>query len=235
MAEWDSAAALRRKLAAQKDARRRKPPVMCVRSGGLYKRIMAHFLAASSAAYDASLAARKQALFGGLTGDVLEIGPGGGPNLRFFSPAVRWVGVEPNPYLHDYLRAEAARQGRQVDLRLGSVDALPAADTSLDAVVSTLVLCSVPDQHRALAEIRRVLKPGGRFVFIEHVAAPRGTTLRRWQNLVRPIWQALGDGCQPNRETWQAIADAGFARVHLDHFDTQLPLVKPHIAGYAVN
>ena len=207
---------------------------MCVRPGGLYKRVVAYFLAANTAEYDAGVAVRKQALFGDLAGDVLEIGPGGGPNLRFFSPGVRWIGVEPNPHMHSYLRADAERQGIAVDLRLGAADALPADDASLDAVVSTLVLCSVPDQARALAEIRRALKPGGRFVFIEHVAAARGTRLRRTQDLVRPLWQMLGDGCRPNRETWQTIADAGFAQVHLEHFDTRLPLANPHIAGYAV-
>lgn len=204
------------------------------RPRALHQRIFAYFVAQSTRAYDARVAARKAELLGELTGDVLEIGPGGGPNLRFFTPAVRWIGVEPNPYMHDYLRTEAERQGRPVELRSGSAEALPAADASLDAVVSTLVLCSVADQRRALAEIHRALKPGGKFVFVEHVAAPRGSSLRRWQDLLRPLWQMLGDGCRPNRETWRAIADAGFDQVHLEHFETHLPLVKPHIAGYAV-
>ena len=201
---------------------------------GLYKRLIAFFLATQDDDYDASIAPRKQALFSDLTGDVLEIGPGGGPNLRYLSPNVRWIGVEPNPYMHPYLHAEAARRGIAVDLRLGNAEALPADDDSLDAVLGTLVLCSVPDPGRALAEIRRVLKPGGRYLFIEHVAAAPGTSLRRWQNLVRPIWQMLGDGCQPNRETWKTIENAGFEHTHIEHFDTRVPVVKPHIAGFAV-
>ncbi len=184
--------------------------------------------------YETMIAPRKAALFGGLAGDVLEIGPGGGPNLRYYAPDVRWIGVEPNPYMHDYLRERATQQGLDVDLRLGMAEALPAADNSMDAVVSTLVLCSVDDQAQVLAEIRRVLKPGGKFLFIEHVAAPRHTGLRRVQNAVRPLWQVLGDGCRPNRETWRAIEQAGFSEVQIDHFAVQMPFVKPHIAGYAV-
>ena len=200
----------------------------------LYKRLIARFLATHDDAYDASIAPRKQTLFAGLAGDVLEIGPGGGPNLRYLAANVRWIGVEPNPYMHPYLRAEAKRRGIPVDLRLGNADALPAADNSLDAVISTLVLCSVPDPARALAEVRRVLKPGGKFVFMEHVAAAPGTSLRRWQDWLRPVWQTLGDGCHPNRETWQTIADAGFDRVRIEHFAASVPVVRPHIAGVAV-
>ena len=200
----------------------------------LYKRVIAYLLAAQGDDYDATLGPRKRALFGDLTGDVLEIGPGGGPNLRYLRPDVRWIGVEPNPYMHPYLRAEAARRGVAVDLRLGSAEALPADDNSLDAVLGTLVLCSVQDQTRAVAEIRRVLKPGGKYCFVEHVAAAPGTSLRRWQDTVRPLWQALGDGCRPNRETWKTIENAGFAQTHIEHFDTRIPVVKPHITGFAV-
>lgn len=180
------------------------------------------------------IARHKAALLQGLDGDVLEIGPGAGPNLVYFAPTVRWVGVEPNPYMHPYLRQNAARQGRPVELRQGYAEELPIDDQSMDAVVSTLVLCSVRDQAQALAEVRRVLRPGGRFVFLEHVAAPPDSRLRRVQNLVRPLWQTVGDGCQLNRETWHAIQDAGFAHIQLEHFDLPIPFIPDHIAGYAI-
>jgi len=93
----------------------------------------------------------------------------------------------------------------------------------------------VEDLGAALREIRRVLKPGGRFVFIEHVAAPAGSWRRRLQRWVRPVWRALGDGCHPDRETLQAIRAAGFARVEAEEFLAPVGLVAPHIAGFAVN
>src|SRR5690606_22821288 len=132
------------------------------------------------------IAPYKRRLLAELHGDVLEIGPGSGPNFAYYAPDVRWVGVEPNPYMYPYLRASAVEQGRTIDLRTAYTEALAADDASMDAVVSTLVLCSVRDVRASLAEIRRVLRPGGRYVFIEHVAAPAGSGLRRWQNWLQP-------------------------------------------------
>jgi ubiquinone/menaquinone biosynthesis C-methylase UbiE len=113
----------------------------------------------------------KRRLFSGLAGTVLEIGPGAGANLQFLSTGVRWMGAEPNPFMHKYLRVEAGRLGRSIELCGAMAEALPLADRSADNVISTLVLCSVRDPPRALAEIRRVLRPGGKLLFIEHVAA----------------------------------------------------------------
>ena len=199
----------------------------------LYRRCFAWGLAHGIDAYERLVAERKRELLAPLRGTVLEIGPGTGANLGYFAPDVRWLGIEPNPYMERYLAREAARLGRSIEVRSGSAERLDLVDGSVDAVVSTLVLCSVPDQALALAEVRRVLKPGGRFVFLEHVAAPRGTWLRRAQRGVRPVWRLLGDGCYPDRETWQAIGRAGFARVTLDQFSLPLPIMAPHIAGWA--
>jgi ubiquinone/menaquinone biosynthesis C-methylase UbiE len=200
---------------------------------GWYKRVIAAALSRYGGGHELLVAGRKRTLFGDLAGTVLEIGPGGGPNLRYFGPEVRWIGVEPNPYMHQYLRKSAAQVGRDIDLRLGAAEALPVEDESIDAVVSTLVLCSVADQEQTLAEIRRVLRPGGIFLFVEHVAAPAGSWLRRVQDALRPGWQIFGDGCQPNRETWRVIAQAGFEQVRIEHFDLPLPIIRPHIAGSA--
>jgi len=141
---------------------------------GLGSHIHAWVLAHLGVRYERMVADRKRALFAGLDGSVLEIGPGTGPNLVYYPPGIRWLGVEPNPYMVPYLRTAAARAGLPVDLRPGMAERLPAEDNSMDTVVSTLVLCSVHDPDGVLREIRRVLKPGGQFLFLEHVAAPPG-------------------------------------------------------------
>ena len=192
----------------------------------------------SGTEYEAAAAGRKRALLGGLHGDVLEIGPGDGPNLRYFSPDVRWVGVEPNPFMHPYLqRAIAAQGGPAQNYRIEAGDPagrLPAGDASVDAVVSTLVLCSVAQPEAMLREILRVLKPGGKFAFLEHVAAQPGTRLRRWQDFLAPVWAFTADGCHPNRETWKTITQAGFGEVQLEQFTYPDGwLASPHISGIA--
>jgi ubiquinone/menaquinone biosynthesis C-methylase UbiE len=178
---------------------------------------------------------RKRDLLGDLGGTVVEIGPGAGVNLPYYGGDVRWIGVEPNVHFHPRLRRKAQRLGLDAAVHGGVAERLPLPDASADAVVSTLVLCSVDDPAAALAEVRRVLKPGGRFVFIEHVAAPGGSLLRRVQRWVRPAWGALADGCRPDRETGRVIASAGFAEVQIERFDAAVPLpvVRPHIVGTA--
>ncbi len=170
--------------------------------------------------YDRLTATRKQALLGDLHGSLLEIGPGAGPNLRYYPPDVSWVGVEPNPNVHPHLLRSVRALGKSSQqFRVVPGDPagrrLPAMDESVDVVVSTLVLCSVPDPEESLREIVRVLKPGGRFVFLEHVAAPRGTRLRGWQDTLAPVWASATDGCHLNRETWNAITLVGFAEVEM--------------------
>jgi len=204
---------------------------------GWSKRVHAWVMAKGSPKIDKFYADYKQALFASLQGDVLEIGPGTGPNLPYYPVGIRWIGIEPNPYMHPYLRKEAERLGLHVDLRRGNAENLETDDKSVDAVVGTLILCTVPDVSRTLQEVLRVLKPGGRFVFVEHVAAPRGSWRRRVQQLARPVWKALADGCHPDRETWLALENAGFESVSLQHFlipfPMAFPIVGPHIAGVA--
>jgi SAM-dependent methyltransferase len=199
----------------------------------LRKRLAARLIAGVNEDYEQVVAPYKRRLFAGLRGDVLEIGPGDGVNLRYYPHEIRWVGIEPNPYLRPYLQAEAARLNMPIDLRSSVAEHIDAPDHSMDTVVGTLVLCSVANQQAVLREVLRVLRPGGRFLFIEHVAAPRHTRLRHLQNAVRPVWQFLVDGCQPNRETWRALEQAGFAQVSYERFDTPVAIVGPHIAGQA--
>jgi len=207
-----------------------------LRNARWYKRAQAWILSRSNRRYDAMVADEKRALLAPLKGTVLEIGPGGGNNLPFLRPGVRWIGIEPNPHMRVRLREEAERCGLQVDLRVGNAERLNLADQSIDAVVCTLVLCSVRDVRRVLKEIQRVLKPGAHFVFIEHVAAPRGTWLRRLQNWFRPMLVYFAVGCHPDRETWTILESAGFSQMALQHFraPTLLPILSPHIVGVAI-
>jgi SAM-dependent methyltransferase len=179
------------------------------------------------------------ALVGALRGDVLELGPGDGGNLRFYQPDVRLVAVEPRAAARERTAAAAARLALTAHVRDGRAEALALPDGSVDAVVCSFVLCSVTDQAAALAEVHRVLRPGGRFLFAEHVAAPRGTWVRRGQNVVAGLTglARLLPGhaaeCRPNRETGPAIDRAGFDVVDLHRFDLPGPLGAgiPHLAG----
>ncbi len=167
----------------------------------------------------------KARLVGELRGRVLELGAGGGSNFPLLAPGVDWVGLEParRP------RRRLVRQGHQV-LDAGAED-IPLEADSVDAVLATVVLCSVRDQDRALAETARVLRPGSRFVFFEHVAAPRGTWFRRLQQAGAPFNRALDHGCHPARETWRALERAPFRELELRWFARGR---TPYIGGYTV-
>jgi ubiquinone/menaquinone biosynthesis C-methylase UbiE len=206
---------------------------MSIANAGPGKRVHAWLLAHGTARYERMVAERKRAFLSGLGGTILEIGPGAGPNLRLYSKNCRWIGVEPNPYMATYLRRSAKQAGLRIEICSGMAGQLPTAAQSVDAVVATLVLCSVRDPEQVLQEVLRVLKPGGRFLFIEHVAAPPGTRLQKVQHWLLPLWKRIADGCNPERETGRLIDQAGFAEVRYESFRLPLGPVGPQIAGYA--
>ena len=202
---------------------------------GWYQRLFAWLMAHATAKYEAEMSDRKRELFSDLHGNVLEIGSGTGPNLRYYPSDIHWTGIEPNSHMYPYLQQEAERVGLDIDIKSGTAEQLDVEDASIDAVVSTLVLCSVENLSSVLQEVLRVLKPGGQFFFLEHVAAPQRTGLRQIQNWIQPLWTLLGDGCHPNRETWVALENAGFERVDYQHFRADVPaIVSPQIIGMAV-
>ncbi len=183
--------------------------------------------------YEPKISPRKKALLSGLTGKVLELGPGTGPNLKYYQPGVEWHGVEPNPHMHPYLLAEAEKHGMRVELLAASALELPYPDASMEHVVGTLVLCSVPDPEQVMREIKRVLKPGGSYVFIEHVAAKRGSFHALVQKTFKPLWCCCADGCHVDRRSWETIAQAEFGKTEIEHFNLRFPIVTPHIMGTA--
>jgi ubiquinone/menaquinone biosynthesis C-methylase UbiE len=143
-------------------------------------------------------------------GRVLEIGVGSGRNLPFYSlSAQRVIGLDPSPKLLSMARQVARSPLVPVEFVEGSAEAIPLEDTSVDTVVTTWTLCSIPDAQRSLREMRRVLKPGGRLLFVEHGRAP-DAKVRWWQDQFNPAWKCLGGGCHLNRAIRTLIEGAGF-------------------------
>ncbi len=182
----------------------------------------------------AGAAEHRRRLVEEVRGEVLEIGAGTGKNLPLYGAAERVVALEPDPAMR--ARAHTAAQEAQVLVEVveGDAIALPFPDASFDTVVFSLVLCTVPDMEQALAEARRVLRPGGILSFYEHVRAadPR---LARWQDRLERPWSWIGRGCHPNRDPAAVVAAAGFGVLSLEEFDFPVmpPIVRPHVIGFA--
>lgn len=159
---------------------------------------------------DELLRPAKEVLFADLPDSLVEIGTGRGANFRYLRPGTAVMGFEPNVLFHDAAREAAAAGDVDLDLRAQDLRdaALPAG--SVEVVVSTLVLCSVPEPADALGEIRRVLAPGGRLVFIEHVGARGAAGASRYQRLLRRPWAAVADGCDTCAASDRLIERAGF-------------------------
>lgn len=172
-----------------------------------------------------------------LSGAVLEVGAGTGVTLPHYPKTVtRLVLCEPDPHMRRKLRAKRDAAGlHHVEISDASLAALPAAPASLDAVVCSLVLCSVPDQQAALKEIQRVLKPGGKLVFLEHVAADGKPNRLKWQRRIEPVWKHLMGNCHLTRRTEAVITAAGFMieRIERESIRKALPIVRPSIRGVA--
>ena len=200
---------------------------MSVIGGRVFASIYDRMMASTE---EAGLRERRRALLARARGRVLEIGAGTGLNLDHYGPEVtELVLTEPEEAMARRLRAKATR-GEIVE---ASADDLPFEDGSFDTVVSTLVLCTVPDQHRAIGEIRRVLKPDGRLLFLEHVRSDDARSAK-WQDRLLPLWRFIGHGCHPNRDTAAALTRAGF-RLEMEtwRMPKAPPIVRPVIEGTA--
>lgn len=192
----------------------------------LFARLWARVL---TRAEPAEMRAHREELLAGLSGRVLELGAGSGTNFAHYPATVtEVVAVEPEPYLREQASAAAKKAAVDVTVLDGVADALPAEDESCDAAVACLVLCSVPDQAGALAELRRVLRPGGELRYYEHVRA-RKPRLARAQELVdRTFWPRAFGGCHTARDTVAAIEGAGFeVESHRDMQAAGVPSFAP--------
>jgi ubiquinone/menaquinone biosynthesis C-methylase UbiE len=169
------------------------------------------------------------------SGRTLEIGAGTGLNHDLYPDAVSSLTLtEPFPPMAVQLRAKAAALDRPVEVVEAGAEELPFPDASFDTVALTLVLCTVPEPDRALAEIARVLKPGGRFLFLEHVRS-EDPALARWQDRLHGPWYAFGHGCHCNRDTLAAIERSPLAveRAERGRIPEVPPLVRPLLRGSA--
>jgi SAM-dependent methyltransferase len=234
------------------------PPFLCCGMGprprnDTLDRMFATSMATGMADYEASIFSVKRRLFSDLRSRlqditrgerrarVVELGCGTGPNIPFYDrDEVHIVAVDPNQYMLPYLKENMKKRGWKEKESLswleGTAEALPVESASADAVVCTLVLCSVADVRGAVAEAARVLRPGGVFLFIEHTAAQlqRRPLLRAGQTLMDPLQRLLADGCSLTRDPLSVIDKAGFRAVESRRFEVEgAGLIAPHVAGIA--
>jgi ubiquinone/menaquinone biosynthesis C-methylase UbiE len=201
--------------------------------------LFARYYARLSASMEkAGVRQNREAMLAGLAGSVIEVGAGNGLNFPHYPGTVTEVlAVEPEPHLRTLAEAGARSAGMPIRVADGTADRLPAGDGSFDGAVASLLLCSVRDQRAALAEMHRVLRPGGELRFMEHVSAD-SPGQRRVQHLVdATFWPVCFGGCHAGRDTIAAIAAAGFTLKEVRRYllpESRLWPTTPHALGIAV-
>jgi ubiquinone/menaquinone biosynthesis C-methylase UbiE len=184
---------------------------------------------------DAGMEAKRHEVLSQATGRTLEIGSGTGINLHQYGPEVtELVLSEPDPHMVRLLRRKVEGSDRTAPVVQAPAEDLPFDDASFDTVTLIYVLCTVPDPGAALREIARVLRPGGRLLFIEHVRSPE-PGLARWQDRLHGPWKAFGNGCNCNRDTVAAIEGSPLEVAELERGEIPKvpPIVRPMVAGAA--
>jgi ubiquinone/menaquinone biosynthesis C-methylase UbiE len=202
-------------------------------------RVFARFYdRALKATEENGLGAMRGELLAGASGRVIEIGAGTGVNLKLYGDAVEDLTlIEPDPHMGAQLRKRLAdRHGDPLPAQLvaAPAEALPFADDTFDTAVATLVLCTIPDPVAAIDELARVLRPGGRLLFIEHVRAEDASSAR-WQDRLEKPWRFVADGCHCNRDTEANLRASSFKVESIDHtkMPKAAPIVRPLIRGTA--
>ena len=184
---------------------------------------------------EAGLRAMRSDLLAGARGEVLEIGAGTGLNFALYPAAVTLVrALEPDRAMARRAREKAAAAETTIEVVAGSAQALPFPDAGFDTVVGTLVLCTVPDPAGVLAEVARVLRPGGHYLFLEHVR-DSDDRAARWQDRWTPVWRHLAGGCHPNRPTLETLSASRLRveQVHHGRVPKAVRIVRPLISGAA--
>jgi ubiquinone/menaquinone biosynthesis C-methylase UbiE len=199
--------------------------------------IFARFFDRLSSVMEPELGPQRDKLLAGLSGRVVEIGAGNGANFAHYPQTVtEVVALEPEPFLRAKAEESARRAPVPVQVRDAVADELPLESASVDAAVASLVLCTVPDPSRALAELRRVLKPGGELRFMEHVRADHALKARVQQTLDRSrIWPLIGGGCHCSRATVATIESAGYTVDEVESLalGPSWFVTNPHVVGRA--
>ncbi|MEV8212837.1 methyltransferase domain-containing protein [Leifsonia sp. NPDC077715] len=195
----------------------------------------AAFFAAAGPYLDGAQRPYKRTVFAELPRVVVELGSGVGANLPYLPTGGTLIAIEPNRSMHARLRSAAARRGIRLDLRERTAEDTGLPDGSVDTVISSLVLCTVTHPEAVLAEVRRILRPGGTFRFVEHVVAADGTPTRAAQRVLRRPWAWTFEGCSCERDLEGAVRSAGFAEVVVKRYRLHTPFVpfNPQIAGIA--
>ena len=189
----------------------------------------------------AGLKDEREQLIGRASGRVLEVGVGNGTNLPYYTAAAqKVVALEPCPTIIERAEKRLNKKARQNQLGIdlaryefvpGGAEHMTFADNSFDTVVACLVFCTIPDAQSAAKEVFRVLKPGGRLLFLEHVRCPPGR-LQRMQDFINPVWKAFACGCHLNRDTETLFTDAGFTYNSIERYRN--PKMSPPFAAYMI-
>jgi ubiquinone/menaquinone biosynthesis C-methylase UbiE len=175
----------------------------------------------------------RRVLVGSVTGDVLEVATGTGRNLSHYPSEARVFASEFDPVMLERAIPRAKEAQADVQLLLADGMKLPVADSSVDWVVIGLALCSIPDPAAAVVEAGRVLKPGGRLRFVEHVRDEDGTRRAKVQDFINPAWRTISGGCNCNRRSLELVRSQGFAIQEEQHFELGLPHIAPHVLAEA--
>ena len=167
-------------------------------------------------------------------GDILEIGGGTGANLKYFNQSSSLTFVEPNPFMSEILIKHAHKLNKDINIISAEGESIPFPDSSFDTVITTLTLCMVKNMEQVMSEIHRVLKPGGQFLFYEHVVDKRPTH-KFFQVLLNPLWKYLTTGCHLTRDTEKVIRSTEFETIKIESFQLTIifPISLPNIIGNA--
>lgn len=185
----------------------------------LRSRFEAKLLDAGAADVHAAYGDRKTEVIGSMTGTIVELGPGTGPNMRYYAPGVKVIAIEPNPHMHDRLQEQAEQHGVDLEIRSLRGEAVDVDDATADGVVGTLLLCGVEDPALVVAEAHRLLKSGGVYFFTEHVRSPDSSRTRKIQKVLKRPHQWMFNGCRIDQPTADILRSGPFDQVEIDEID----------------